>query len=902
MKQSRGTTGGTSRLTRWLSGLAMIVMALAVTAPVHAGKVGKLQKKLAKVENAIEVQEAKVDAAETELPQQEAALVVAQADLVAAQALPQETKAEKKARKKAIKAANKAVKKASKRINKLMQLVAKWTTSLSKKYESVEQLEAKIDELVIGGLGETGEVGVDGLELPEQVSLLAAQVEDDPTPDGPEVQHKGGGSLAAGVGIPTNSDYYTDEAHTWVYDPSMESLDSVNQILCMLRQTAYDVMVNEGAYLAQIDPNLCNEGVSVDGLEGEVEDVELWTVDSRREDEEADHVIGVWVPQEAGDGPGGDDPAATINARMVIIEEPSEENPFGLFAMDFEALPDDDPDGEPLYWGTLETADALAGYVGFTFYEFGEQVDLGFSNERAVHVNISPSGAGVAHVFETVTGDFGQGTQTEEGTWLLAFNDDFVLRQQDEADEACFSRSDFETSVWRYNFYESEGVDIGALVTRNSGFGIETEDGDYGWVGYNGLWLPDDAAVATGDTVTKNSFDAGDNPEQFTVLQAPGKLYRYSRDTLPLADIDGEVFSFWTQVKGSTWAQYEVVYDHGTGEFLYTGFYQPDGSITVIDPPNPVPVEFLGFLDMWSNSLGGSVVYVDGDSEVTFFEETVVSGNDPALDGDGTLELYGYLDPLATSISQQDAEDGNVFLPYAMNVNEPYEYLFERDDLTLYLDLQGGGFVVEPVGLADGVTYSTGPFDWGMRSGPLVTDTGALSDVYDVWEQDVFYVYETGPNPWNKQTALLDGEGDYVDFDPPLQFTYQHSTAADKNGSSEYDGKTFQLEFHGPGELSGIPYEPVDLDGDGNDDRWYPVFDIADGTLVGPPGDQFLIRAVEMEQRLASAPGQCTELNLGGAAILALPNGDTFEQPNLGDQPVLDGPPAVIAGVVQDDD
>ena len=58
-------------------------------------------------------------------------------------------------------------------------------------------------------------------------------------------------------------------------------------------------------------------------------------------------MIGVGVPQEAGDGPSGDDtPASTINARMVIIEEPSDENPFGLFAMDFEAIPDDDPDGD----------------------------------------------------------------------------------------------------------------------------------------------------------------------------------------------------------------------------------------------------------------------------------------------------------------------------------------------------------------------------------------------------------------------------------------------------------------------------------------------------------------------------------------------------------------------------
>src|SRR5689334_24945620 len=60
-----------------------------------------------------------------------------------------------------------------------------------------------------------------GLSLPDQMSVVTAQ----------------GSGVVSHVGVPgfpSDSDYATDEQHAWVYDPSMDTLGTVNQILCMV--------------------------------------------------------------------------------------------------------------------------------------------------------------------------------------------------------------------------------------------------------------------------------------------------------------------------------------------------------------------------------------------------------------------------------------------------------------------------------------------------------------------------------------------------------------------------------------------------------------------------------------------------------------------------------------------
>jgi hypothetical protein len=207
--------------------------------------------------------------------------------------------------------------------------------------------------------------------------------------------------------------------------------------------------------------------------------------------------------------------------------------------------------------------------------------------------------------------------------------------------------------------------------------------------------------------------------------------------------------------------------------------------------------------------------------------------------------------------------------------------------------------VLTQVGLANGEEPSSGPYLWGMRSGPMVTDTAGLTNPWDVWNQSVFYQYETGHNPWNMYTTAIDAAGDYVVFDAPIQFSYTHTTAADRNGDATFDGQTFQLSYGGPGNLHGIPHTGVDFDGDGNPDRWFPQFSIADGTLCGPTGVEYVVRGIEAEITLLAVPGGCLTLDVVNASGLTLPTSADYTTPNIGPMPDVTDPPAVINGVKQ---
>ena len=108
----------------------------------------------------------------------------------------------------------------------------------------------------------TGGTDVQGLSTPEQLSIVTASTD----------AGVGPGGLAAGAGatdFPLTADYFSDEVSTWVYDPSVEPIQLVNEILCMVNQTRAGAMVNRGAYKAQIDTARCEQGSQGDDSEGQ---------------------------------------------------------------------------------------------------------------------------------------------------------------------------------------------------------------------------------------------------------------------------------------------------------------------------------------------------------------------------------------------------------------------------------------------------------------------------------------------------------------------------------------------------------------------------------------------------------------------------------------------------------
>ena len=93
----------------------------------------------------------------------------------------------------------------------------------------------------------------------------------------------------------------------------------------------------------------------------------------------------------------------------------------------------------------------------------------------------------------------------EQGAYDIAFSDDHFLRS-DGTESACFDRNSFDETAWRYGLYDAT---TGARVSPQSGFPVTlTESGMdyYGWVGYWGVWFPEELDLESGTTVYKQTF------------------------------------------------------------------------------------------------------------------------------------------------------------------------------------------------------------------------------------------------------------------------------------------------------------------------------------------------------------------------------------------------------------
>ncbi len=732
---------------------------------------------------------------------------------------------------------------------------------------------------------------VTGLSTPGNVAVVT-----------PVVVGGSPGSTGPGAGVgdfPPGADYFDDVADVSVYDPAMEPLDLINEILCMMAQTRADAMVNLGPYKAQINTTVCEQGSGGGNDQGQSsgapDEIEIWVVNALRSSEVGAQTVSVWVPNDAG-GLG----QATIHVSVIVEASPDADYPFGIFEMDFAGVLDAGGDvNDPIFFGTLGADVGVANNAGFSFYmEWGDvtQVPAVGEYSEIVQVNVqmtSDQTAGVAKIHRDERYDDGGGDSgIISRDHVVAFDTTHFVRATDGGPELAYDRTDFVEHVWSYNLYEADGPDAGQLVDLNGGFGFETAGGDYGYVGYYGIWMPEGVALTDGEIVTESTYGEA-SPEQFVVVKAPGKLIENTLSTVDLTDLEGESFNWWDA--GTT---YQIQYSLGLWSKI-ASWNEVTSSWDPIVPPQVIDTAAAGVLNCWSDSLGGSVDYVDGDAFVTVYNQEFVNGSHPLFAGGATeIVLFAYLSALDTGITGAEAELGDVYMADSFDVGTPLVFRFQLDDLTLYHDVDGTGITLVPVGLAPGEAPTQGPNEWGMTSGPMVLDTAGFSDVYDVWGQTTFYTYETGHNEWNQYSTVTDLLGAYQAFDPPLQFLYQHSTADDRNGDATYDGKSFMLQYDGPHAYLGIPEEGVDLTGDLVDDRFYPIFDIADGTFMGPTGTEYVVKALNIEQTLNPDPTYSGSLTTATADGLTLPDASGYQTPAIGPKPVVNAPPAVIEGEV----
>ena len=712
---------------------------------------------------------------------------------------------------------------------------------------------------------------------------------------------------AAIADFPDGADYFTDRTERTVYDPAAEALARANELLCALPSIASPEalgagLLNGAPYRAQLDAARCAPGAdrrpaarATGRSFGDGADVlAVWDVEVARASGSVPQTIRASTPVA---DPFHGDHRVFLDA---ALREAGAGDAFGRFALCYAAAPD-----AAGLAGAFESGALTAEARRLAWYRrLGDVGAVPAPGELAAEVQVAVelqpgSDAGVARVFRRTRFDDGAGdTGILPEETLFAFDDTHVLRGRTGGSQAAFLRGDFEEHVVAANLYEADGPDAGARVEPATGVGFRTPSGAYGWLSHAGLWLPDGETLASGDVVVRDVFGESGEDVSYTFVDAPGRLLRYRRSELDLAELAGHRFD-WVAIDGvsGTAALFELVFDPGTGLWSKTGrFDEALGVFEPVAPPEAVDTAALGYLRLWCEALGGPAAFVHGAAGLALYERELVDGSDAVFGGQGELELFGLVQLLRPGLLAAEVETGDVFDPDAADVASAVRYVFDRTDLVLRRDATGTGAPLEPVTLADGVAASSGPYRWGLASGPLVSSTAGVPTVADVWLADELFVWETGPHPWNRFAGLVDASGEFLDLQPPLRFRYRHDAAKDRAGDATFDGLLFVLEYAGPGELRGIPTVGRDLDADGMADRFYAAFDLADGVALGPTDTEYVFRATALEETLREDPAYAGGLDLLGAGDLVVPDASTVELPVVGASPPPDEAPRVIDG------
>lgn len=734
-----------------------------------------------------------------------------------------------------------------------------------------------------------------------------------------------------------SSAYVTDAQNSFVADQTSEGINQVNMIMCFMGAMKPDSLVNQGNYLALVDDTKCDasgrDKVSNSGSGSSASTASQYvtaTVNSSRASN-SDPMIGkVWVE----DNENGQQ--MTIFVRASATSAPTSTNPYGVFRMDFCGKASGG--SSCMFNGFID-----ASSTGLSYYENGSEG--GGSRTIAMTLNATDgttSGTGKMSIAESFGGS------TTNSTFTFAYNSSY-FRRDDGTNDQCFSRDAADSgtgfSVWRYGLYDA---DTGARITRNSGFPIEYTSGGtthHGYMGYWGLWLPQDvlSAISSGATVQKVTYGADSATKtDYTLLKAGGKLTKYTKGTKTLAQIDKIRFNFWASASSgpgglSGYAQgttYEAYWDNTNNQFVITG-YQSCGSsgcntvsITEVATTNSYWSTNYAFgLSGWSQALGGEVFIATGDADfgtdatlvdVAYRTQDLVYPSQYSSIGD----LRCIVDcPTASGIAALLANSAQT--PYGSTAGS----YSPTSSLVSYTLNSSTGNMIDAASAAvtTSSTSLTGMYQWGIRSGKLFPSSaattvdaadGATDGNYTAWgvdSLDVYYVWETGPNGWNQFSAVKDANGTFVQFDAPLNVNF---TVPNSAAYGDYAGKTILLQYNGFGDLFGIPGKCVKAQDntvtscDTANARYVPSFAIPYDQTIGKVTNgstTYLVKWLDREIRLAKKTvADCTAAGLSLPSGVTLPTSAGLKDPSssssdvyIGTKPTVTDAPRVIHGVVQ---
>ena len=738
-----------------------------------------------------------------------------------------------------------------------------------------------------GGGGGTAAVGA--LSVPAQVTLVDAQ-------GAPSTLLAGAQAAVAdelGRRIAQARAFDTDTADFWVRDDSMEALNTVNVILCSVQQTGYDDpdVLNAGPYAALVECEERGSSGGGQGRGGDVPEYQRFVVDSQRASATAPHIVHCWLEQVEEGQP------ALIYVKLTITESPTTNAPYGAFELHFKSLlvSQAHDDTNVRFHGVLKTVPRNDGRAEFVFYQNGGDVDATQTvgqqsfRQRARLVASADGREGQAYSETRSAYNNGGGTMTQGAEYFLQYNQDYLARKRVSGSQTTevFDRNDFNTRVYNYGVYTNDSS--GDFVARRSGFGLETQGGDYGWIGYHGLWFPDNVTITDGQTLIRRSFEPNSTPTEYTAVVVPGRLEKNERTAITLADIKNEDLEFFDPMTGS---QIMIQWD---GTNLMKVAERPNDSWIDLDPHVNVSGDFSSgdWLDFYSRHRGSVQMLwpaSPSDASVAYVWSNVTIDGSSSEIANSNLTLHGYfgmLKPLLTSNQANFQSSETPFYPDATSTSVGNKtYTFNRTSLMLEESSQ-------EVRLANGVEITQGPGQFGLRCGPLFPT--ALTVLSDVSTQTTQYFWTVGGETWNQLRTVVDSNDDNIQFDRPLLLSYTHDEP-----TSAYHGRSFILEWDG-NNLHGVPYNEVP-----GKNYWEPAFNIPNGAVVTDlqTSTQYKIKQLEGEQSMTSVSSPSTVIASEGFDLdtTLTPPTDTYQDPAIGAIPTVTEPPKFVAGEKQTSD
>jgi hypothetical protein len=730
---------------------------------------------------------------------------------------------------------------------------------------------------------------------------------------------------------PDTSAYKTDKQNSYVQDSTSQGVDQVNMITCIVTSMRPDALVNQGDYLALVDKNKCdpkarsstsNAGSTSDA--GSAASYMTAVVNSARASNSDPMRVKAWIDDKE------EDHSATIFANVSVTDAPSDSNPYGVFRLDYCGV-------VPGLSGCMMQGYLQGATDGITYFEV-DQGGGGGGQTSALRLQATSttSGAGAMHLSDGQTNlDF-----------TFAYNADYFLRHTAGQGDQCFSRDATDTdtgmSVWRYGLYDATSGD---RINRNGNFPLDYTDANgkvfHGNMGYYGLWMPPDANIANGATVQRVQYNEGADPTKtnYTLVEAPGRLMKYTKRTRTLAAIDKIHFQSWVGDATNFFAgaqsnqQYEMFWDDAAGAFQVTGTTVCSNGpcqSSAFDTPKTVAPSFflnMGGVHGWSDALGGELFIPLSSGSVNSSTVNVLyRTQDLVYPADIPSTLYCVNNcPTAASMASYFAQSSTDPSPYANNTFNNWMPT-TAGGVVSYTGDTSSGLLKD--GTGSSVTFTDKnalqqrpQYMNGVTSGRLFTNLNAAQCAdnsgrycdYQVEQMDVYYQWQTGPNNWNQFAALKDAQGNFVAFDPPLQVNYNVPAGA---AYGQYAGKSIVLQYAGFGDLWGIPGHCVSLNDnqtvscDTPQARYVPAFSIPMDDVLGrvdAGGTPMLAKWLDREIRFARKDvSVCTGAGITLPTGLTLPTASGLANPAdansavyIGTEPTVTAAPRVIQGTVE---